>query len=255
MLGQIRKIQHIQLCQSEDIEASDKFTGFSELSFIPEALPDLDFDALDTRSNLLGKQFSYPILITGMTGGVDLGTQINERLAAVAAHWGIPMGVGSQRVALDNPEYASIFAVKKSQPSVFLIGNLGIAQLRCHDYLDRCRRAVDMIEADALAIHVNILQELIQVEGDRHFKGLTERLQKLASSLAVPVIVKEVGAGMSAQTAQRLIDYGVQAIDIGGKGGTSWAFIEGMRSSKASSTYQLGSELERLGHANRLQPP
>ncbi|NRA66588.1 MAG: type 2 isopentenyl-diphosphate Delta-isomerase [Pseudobacteriovorax sp.] len=231
LLGQIRKNQHIEICQHDDVESSDKYTGFQDIQFTPEALPELDINQLDTASSLLGRRFDFPILITGMTGGVDKGTLINSRLAALAAEYNIPMGVGSQRIALDNPDYANIFHVKRQHPGIFLMGNLGFAQLRAANYLDLCQRAVDMIEADALAIHLNVIQEAIQVEGDRSFLGALDRLAKLCEELSVPVIVKEVGSGISANTARRLFEVGVSVIDVGGRGGTSWGYIEGLRSS------------------------
>jgi isopentenyl-diphosphate delta-isomerase len=140
------------------------------------------------------------------------------------------MGVGSQRIALEKSEYASIFRVKPFAPKVFLIGNIGMAQLLNSDALDQCQRAVDMIEADALAIHFNLVQEFIQVEGDRRFKGLLNQLEHICQKLSVPVVAKEVGCGMDARSAQRLRELGISAIDIGGRGGTSWALIEGLRS-------------------------
>lgn len=232
LLHLVRKGQHIHICATMDVEASDRYTGFSDLTLVPQALPELAWGELDTRARFLGRDFPYPLLITGMTGGIERGAEINRRLAAAAARFGIPMGVGSQRLALENPEHAEIFAVKRAAPSVFLIGNLGFAQLRGRPVdaaVDDCKRAVAMIEADALAIHVNVLQEVVQVEGDRDFRGAYDMLTALARQLEVPLVVKEVGSGIDAATALRLVDCGVAAIDIGGKGGTSWSFIEGAR--------------------------
>ena len=130
LLGQLRKDQHIEICNNLDVESSDKFTGFSKVSFMPEAWPDLDFDTVDTDVSFLGRTFSHPILITGMTGGVNKGEQINRNLALMAQKYNIPMGVGSQRIAVENPEYNDIFNVKKFAKDIFLIGNIGFAQLR-----------------------------------------------------------------------------------------------------------------------------
>lgn len=246
MLGQIRKDQHIEICRSQDVEASDRYTGFQELSFIPEALPLFDHAELDTSVAFLGRRFALPILITGMTGGIQKGAEINRRLALAAQKFGIPMGVGSQRIALDNAEYAPIFSVKDTAPQVFLIGNIGIAQLADRDALDRCRRAVDMIQANALAIHFNVVQEHIQVEGDRDLAGIMGRLETICSKLDVPVIAKEVGSGISPSSAVMLAECGVSAIDIGGAGGTSWAHIEGLRSS-SDLVSQLGSTFRNWG--------
>ncbi|WP_234996086.1 type 2 isopentenyl-diphosphate Delta-isomerase [Pseudobacteriovorax antillogorgiicola] len=246
LLGQVRKDQHIEICRDQDVEASDRFTGFQRVQFIPEALPELSFDDLNTEQSFLGTCFDYPILITGMTGGVDKGTEINRRLALAAEAYNIPMGVGSQRVALDNPEYAPIFDVKKYAPNLFVIGNLGFAQLKQDNYLDLCRRAVDMVSADALAIHVNVLQEAIQMEGDRDFTDILKRLETVCQSLSTPIVIKEVGSGISSNTAQKLLETGIAAIDVGGRGGTSWGYIEGLRSS-SSETMELAETFRNWG--------
>lgn len=229
LLALVRKGQHIQICETMDVEAADRFTGFSDVLLRPRALPELAWDELDTSRSFLGRRFPLPLLITGMTGGLARGADINARLAAAAQEFGLPMGVGSQRIALEHPEHARIFTVKKAAPKVFLIGNLGISQLRAGKVLDDCKRAVDMIDADALAIHVNVLQEVIQVEGDRDFRRLLAHVGEAASRLGVPVLVKEVGCGVDVDSAVHLYEAGVRALDVGGKGGTSWSFIEGVR--------------------------
>ncbi len=229
LLNLVRKGQHIALCESTDVEATDRYTGFSDLTLRPVALPDLAWHELDTSRKFLGYTAALPLLVTGMTGGLERGAEINRRLAKAAEAFGIPMGVGSQRVALENPEHAAIFAVKQYAPRLFLIANIGISQLRSKAALDDCRRAVEMIDADALAVHVNVLQEVIQVEGDRDFRGVIDQLAAVTAKLGVPVMVKEVGCGIDPTTGRRLAAAGVQAIDCGGKGGTSWGFIEGLR--------------------------
>lgn len=241
MLDQIatRKQDHIALCANQDVEGSTKETGFASFRFMPRSLPELDWSDVQTARPFLGRTFASPILITGMTGGIAQGASINRRLAAIASHANIPMGVGSQRIGLDSPEHAKIFAVKDAAPDVFLIGNLGAAQLRGKDAYDLCARAVEMIDADALAIHVNVLQELIQDEGDRNFKGLTESILNIADRISVPVIVKEVGVGLDPQSVARLASGKVAALDVGGRGGTSWSHIEGLRSSQ-KDTQHLG---------------
>lgn len=246
LLGQIRKDQHIEICRSQDVEADDRFTGFQDLSFLPEALPLFDHSEIDTTVRFLKRSFALPILITGMTGGIAKGAEINRRLALAAQKFNIPMGVGSQRIALDNTDYAAIFSVKDHAPDVFLIGNIGIAQLADRDALDRCQRAVDMIKADALAIHFNVVQEHIQVEGDRDLAGIMKSLERICQKLSVPVIAKEVGSGISPESARMLAHSGVAAIDIGGAGGTSWAHIEGLRSS-SELVSQLGSTFRNWG--------
>jgi isopentenyl-diphosphate delta-isomerase len=238
-MGLVRKGQHIAICATMDVEASDRYTGFNDVTLRPMALPELAWNDLDTNVSFLGRRFPLPLLITGMTGGLSQGAEINRRLARVAQHYGIPMGVGSQRVALENPDHAAIFAVKSFAPDVFLIGNVGISQIRSDDAVEKCRRAIDMIRADALAIHVNVLQEVVQVEGDKDFRNIFDSINRVVRSLDVPVLVKEVGCGIDVETARRLVETGVAAIDCGGKGGTSWSLIEGARA-KSQVTQQVG---------------
>lgn len=246
VLAQLRKDQHIEICLTKDVESSDKFTGFSKLQFIPTTIPELSFEDIDISQDFLHATFDAPILITGMTGGIERGQEINEALAYGADTLGIPMGVGSQRVALDNPDATAVFALKRKFPQLFLIGNLGASQLLNDDYLDHCQAAIDMIEADVLAIHINVLQESIQMEGDRHFRGIYDRLEQVVRCASVPVMVKEVGAGVDPATFQRLKNLGVAAIDIGGRGGTSWGYIEGLRSGDAYSM-QLADDFRDWG--------
>lgn len=231
ILHALRKSQHIELCATTDVEHTHKNNGFADIELPVVALPEISWDDVSTDARFMDHSFNAPILITGMTGGVAQGTIINERLARCASTHKIPMGVGSQRMALENPEHAGIFRLKHKFPDLFLIGNLGIGQLQDAHYLDLCKRAVDMIDANALAIHVNVLQELIQVEGDRDFRGLIDKIAHVQETVGVPVLVKEVGAGMDINTARKLWDRGIRYFDIGGAGGTSWAHIEGLRSS------------------------
>ena len=244
--GRLRKEQHIAICQTTDVEASDRFTGFAELSFTPVALPELNYDEISTTSQFLDRSFALPILITGMTGGTPQGSEINRRLAHAASSMGIPMGVGSQRVALESPELKETFDLKREFPELFLIGNIGCSQLTQTNALDRCRAAVEMIGADALAIHVNVLQECIQIEGDRSFRSLFDTIGTIQAKLSVPIIVKEVGVGIDPATALRLHQIGIKALDIGGKGGTSWAFIEGQRTS-SQATRMLADSFRDFG--------
>lgn len=230
-LHTLRKSQHLEICARQDVEHSNRQNGFADINLPVVSLPERSWEDLDTTTTFLGRSFGAPILITGMTGGVTQGTIINERLAEAATTFNIPMGVGSQRMALENEAHADIFRVKRKFPKLFLIGNIGIGQLREKNFLELCERAVDMISADALAIHVNVLQELIQVEGDRDFRGVIDKIGKIKSKLNVPLIVKEVGVGLDVTTGKRLSEVGVSYFDVGGSGGTSWAHIEGIRSS------------------------
>lgn len=220
-----RKEQHIDLCATQDVEATDRGTGFERLCFCPRTLPELDWQELDTRTKLLGRTFAAPFVISGMTFGVERSEVINHNLARCAAHHNIPMGVGSQRIALEHPDIAQQNNPRRHAPDIFLLANLGISHLQ----RDLCLRAVEMIEANALAIHLNVMQELMQPEGSRSFRGVLQKLNDLAKNFPVPIIVKEVGFGIDVQTATRLFESGVTALDVGGKGGTSWSWIEGLR--------------------------
>ena len=193
---QERKSSHIRLCQDSDVEAKDRFTGFSDFHFTPEALPELNSEEVDTSAKFLGTKFSAPILISAMTGGVQKGESVNRVLAKVAQSVGIPMGLGSQRMAIDTPEFEKHFILKDEFPQLFLMGNVGFTQLLREDYLDFCNRAVEMVQANALVIHLNAIQECIQPEGNRNFKGILQRIGLVAKNLAVPVVVKEVGSGI-----------------------------------------------------------
>ncbi len=237
-----RKEQHIDLCASQDVEATDGGTGFAQLSFCPRTLPELDWHELDTRATLCGRSFAAPFIISGMTFGVERGAIINRNLARCAAHHNIPMGVGSQRIALENPELGRTNNPRLHAPDIFLLANLGISHLQ----RDLCMRAVEMIEADALAIHLNVMQELIQPEGSRNFRGVLQQLSELAQNFPVPIIVKEVGFGIDVQTATRLFENGVAALDVGGQGGTSWSWVEGLRSAD-DETRQLARAFRNWG--------
>lgn len=243
LIHQVRKEQHIHICATEDVEATKRDHGFDHVTLPHVALPELSWQDIETRRSFLGAAFGAPILITGMTGGIEKAAMINERLAAAAMKFQIPMGVGSQRLALENPEHAGIFQLKEKFPTLFLIANVGIAQILHDDWQRYCEAAINMIQADALAIHVNVLQELVQVEGDRNFRGVIRRIGEIVRAIKIPVLIKEVGAGLDAKSIQALFNVGVRAFDLGGRGGTSWAFIEGKRS--------LNPEIQRLGHLFR----
>jgi isopentenyl-diphosphate Delta-isomerase len=182
---------------------------------------------------LLGKQLGAPILISSMTGGTAQAREINYRLAEVAQTYKLAMGVGSQRVAIESPDVADTFQVRKIAPDILLLANLGAVQLNYKYGIDQCRRAVDLLEADALILHLNPLQECIQPQGDTNFKGLLDRIAMVCDRLPVPVIVKEVGNGISAPMAKQLIAAGVGGIDVAGAGGTSWAKVESERAQTA----------------------
>jgi isopentenyl-diphosphate Delta-isomerase len=184
--------------------------------------------------------------VSSMTGGTELARGINVRLAKVAQHYNIPMGVGSQRIALEQPNLSNTFAVRAFAPDILLMANLGAVQLNYGCGVDECRRIVDTLEANALILHLNPLQECVQSGGDRNFHGLLSKITALCRQLSIPVIAKEVGNGISGQMAQRLIEAGIAAIDVAGAGGTSWAKVEGERATDAQQRH-LGETFAEWG--------
>lgn len=222
-----RKLDHLRICCDEQVETGDP--GFGDVFLVHNALPECDMDRVSTAARFLGHEFGAPLLIAAMTGGHPEATAINARLAAAAERFGLGIGVGSQRAALEDPGLIRSYrVVREAAPSAFVIGNLGVVQLRDHGtaWADR---AVEMIDADALAIHLNLLQEAIQPEGDRDATGCLDAIERLCEHAPYPVIVKETGNGISVEVARRLFGAGVAAIDTGGFGGTSWAVIEAIR--------------------------
>jgi isopentenyl-diphosphate Delta-isomerase len=228
-----RKLDHVRICLEESIERG--FSGFEDVRLIHNALPECDLDKVDTRTQFLGSWFKSPLFIAAMTGGHCDTRVVNARLAKAANHFGIGMGVGSQRAALENPDLEGTFSVVRDEaPDAFLVANLGIVQLRDHG-IEWAERAVSMIDADAIAIHLNFLQEAIQPEGDHDAAGCLASVRNLCEDFKYPVIIKETGSGISAQAAQAVFGAGVKAIDIGGWGGTSWAAIESIRADESPS--------------------
>jgi isopentenyl-diphosphate delta-isomerase len=220
-----RKADHIKINLEKDVRSA-LTSGLEKYHFVHEALPELDLDQVNTSLSLFGKRLAAPILISSMTGGTADAEIINLRLAEAAQSLGIAMGVGSQRAAIEHPEQASTFQVRRAAPDILLFANLGAVQLNYGYGLDQCRRAVDMIEADALILHLNPLQEAVQDAGDVDFSGLAKKIEQVCKQIEVPVIAKEVGWGISERTARLLADCGVSAIDVAGAGGTSWSQVE-----------------------------
>jgi isopentenyl-diphosphate Delta-isomerase len=229
---QRRKREHLELCLDTPSIQTPGGTGLDRYAFVHNALPETDIDEIDLGTSFLGKRLKAPILISSMTGGFDLARKINRNLAAAAQRLGIAMGVGSQRVALEMPDAADSFKVRDVAPDILLLANLGAVQLNYGYGIDECRRAVAMIGADGLVLHLNVLQEAVQPEGNRNFKGLTRRIAEVCRALSAPVVAKEVGFGVSADAARRLAEAGVAAIDVAGRGGTSWYAVEAKRSAK-----------------------
>lgn len=204
--------------------------GLERFRFVPEALPDCDFAAVSTQCEFLGHRLDAPLLIASMTGGPQEGERINRHLAQAARQLNVAMGVGSQRVMFERVDARQSFlAVREEAPDILLFGNLGAVQLNAGFGERELRQARDWLNADGVFLHLNVLQELIQIEGDTNFQGLLERVSRLTAALDFPILVKEVGCGVSPETALRLAAAGVAAIDVAGAGGTSWAKIEGLR--------------------------
>lgn len=228
-----RKADHIRINLEEDVR-SGLTTGLERFRFIHQAVPELNLSEVDTQVEWFGKRLSAPLLISSMTGGTGNAGPINRQLAAAAQTMRIAMGVGSQRAALESAELAATFRVRSLAPDILLFANLGAVQLNYGYGPDECRRAVEMIEADALILHLNALQEAVQPEGDTNFAGLLSKIEAVCRALPVPVIAKEVGWGISEQAARRLAAVGVAAIDVAGAGGTSWSQVEMYRANTES---------------------
>jgi isopentenyl-diphosphate Delta-isomerase len=226
-LGRDRKAEHIRLALEQRMQLGVNY--FDEYHFEHAALPEIDFDDIDIGVDFLGRRLAAPLLVSSMTGGTEAAGLINRNLAAGAERTGIAVGVGSQRKALEDPAKADTFKVREVAPSVPLLANLGAVQLNYGLGARECLQAVEMIGADALILHLNPLQEAIQPEGQRNFAGLVPKIGEVVRALPVPIVVKEIGCGISAATARALAGQGIRIIDTAGVGGTSWARIEAER--------------------------
>jgi isopentenyl-diphosphate delta-isomerase len=241
-----RKSDHIKINLEQDVR-SGLTSGLERYQFIHEALPELELEAVDTSLALFGKKLAAPILISSMTGGTQDAGKINRRLAEAAQECCAAMSVGSQRAALEDPQQIPSYAItRKVAPNILLFANLGAVQLNYGYGLDDCRRAVDMLQADALFLHLNPLQEAVQTGGDTNFAGLAKKIEGISTKLEVPVIVKEVGWGISEKTAQMLAECGVAAVDVAGAGGTSWSQVE-MHRAPDDFTRQLAATFVSWG--------
>jgi isopentenyl-diphosphate Delta-isomerase len=223
-----RKADHLRICLEEDVQFSAS-SGLEKYRFTHRCLPEIDYADLDIRTTFLGKSLGAPLLISSMTGGTAQAQQINQRLAIVAQTYGLAMGVGSQRVAIEQAHTAPTFQVRSIAPDILLFANLGAVQLNYGYGAEQCQKAVDLLQADALILHINPLQECIQPQGDLNFSGLLAKIAVVCEKITVPVIAKEVGNGISAAMAKQLMNAGVQAIDVAGAGGTSWSLVESQR--------------------------
>lgn len=221
-----RKVDHIRINLEKDVQFPNLTTGLENYRFIHNALPELDLSEIDTSVTIFGKKLSSPLFISSMTGGTGLAKKINENLALAAQKHNIAMGLGSQRAAVEDSLLADSYTIRNIAPDALLFANIGAVQFNYGYGVEQCQRAVDMVDADALILHLNVLQEAVQPEGDTNFRDLIRKIEAVVREINVPVIIKEVGWGFSEETARILQDIGVSAIDVAGAGGTSWSIVE-----------------------------
>ena len=225
-----RKKDGIDIPLQKNVQARTTSTYLEHVKLVHNALPEIDYDDIDLSTTFLGRRFSAPLIIDSMTGGTDEATVINGRLGELAEKYGFGMGLGSQRAGLKSEELASTYAIaRKNAPNAFLIANIGGAQLAKGLTVDDAKKIVKMIRANALVVHLNPLQELVQPEGEPKYAGVLARISELVKNMDIPVIVKEVGAGISREVAIKLEMAGVSAVNVAGAGGTSWAGVEKVR--------------------------
>jgi isopentenyl-diphosphate delta-isomerase len=236
-----RKAEHIKICLDEKAQARKATAGFEDAQFIHRALPEVDKQKIDLSTTVFGHKFSAPLIVGAMTGGTAEATRINAAIAEAVERLHLGMGVGSQRAAIEDSKLEKTFVIaRKKAPTAFLIANIGGVQLVHGCGVKEVKKAVEMIDADAVAVHLNALHEAVQPEGQTTFKGVLAKIGEIAGELDKPVIVKETGAGIAAEDAKRLEAAGVKAIDVGGTGGTSFAAVEYYRSEAKSVQHFLG---------------
>lgn len=238
-----RKKEHLDISLSEDAAFVKKMNGFDKYDFLHSAVSEVEIDKIDMTANFLGRKIAYPFFISCMTGGTIEAGNVNEKLAIAAEELNIPVGIGSQRQALENKEHHNTFEVlKEKAPSVPKLGNIGAAQVVALKDVSAINFLIEQIEAAAFVIHLNPLQELMQEEGEPHFAGLLKKIEQLTNSIDIPVVVKEVGAGIEKSSAEQLLNAGVKGIDVAGAGGTSWSKIELIRRKKELSNKEIFAE-------------
>jgi len=226
-----RKKEHVDLCVGDDVTFRGKTTGLERFELVHNALPELDLTDVDTTVEFLGKSCRFPFIINSMTGGYEEAERINRELAEACEETGVAMGLGSQRQALESDRFHDSWrSARKGAPSIPMFGNIGAPEIAGLRSTDGLRRLIDLIEADGLAVHLNPLQELMQPEGTPAFRGVLSGIETLVREMPVPVLIKEVGAGLSSDVVRRLIEAGVRHVDVSGAGGTSWSGVELLRS-------------------------
>jgi isopentenyl-diphosphate delta-isomerase len=241
-----RKAEHLNINLQKDVSFPRLTTGLEQYRFVHNALPEIAWDEVRLTTTFLGKELQTPLLISSMTGGTVQARRINHQLAQGAQVAGIAMGLGSLRAALEEPHLADTFRVRHRAPDVLLLANLGAAQLNTGFGPGECQHAVDLTDADALILHLNPLQEALQADGDTNWHGLLAKIEAVCHELRVPVVVKEIGWGISARIARQLVDAGVSAIDVAGAGGTSWSQVE-MHRAPTERLRRVGAEFADWG--------
>jgi isopentenyl-diphosphate delta-isomerase len=224
-----RKRDHLKICLEEDVEARGASTGLDRYLLMHCALPEMALQDVRLSTRLFGKDLAAPFLISAMTGGADIAEKVNKNLAAAAQKHHVAMGVGSQRAAIEEKQWEYTYQVRDVAPDILLFANLGAVQLNYGYGPKECKRAVEMIGADALVLHLNALQECLQPQGNTNFRGVLAKIGEVCAALDVPVIAKEVGWGFSEEVAAKLCEVGVAGLDVAGAGGTSWSLVEGYR--------------------------
>lgn len=239
-----RKIDHIRISLNRNVQTREATTGFEDVYLVHRALPEIDKQKIDLSITVFNHKFAAPLIVGAITGGAPESTEINAAVAEAVEELGLGMGVGSQRVAIEDKKLEGTFAIaRKKAPTAFIIANIGGVQL-VHGYgKNEIKKAIEMVDADAIAIHLNPLQEAVQPEGQTNFKGILEKIGEIAKDLDKPVIVKETGAGIAAEEAKRLDSVGVKGIDVSGLGGTSFAAVEYYRAKRKGNSFQ-----RRLGY-------
>jgi isopentenyl-diphosphate delta-isomerase len=233
-----RKKEHLDLSLNSEVSFKTKSNGFDYYDFIHDAATEVELEKISFKTKLFKKKINYPFIISCMTGGTTEAENINAQLAIAAEELKIPIGVGSQRQALENKNHRITYSViRKNAKSVPVLGNLGAAELVKLKSIDQIKMLIDLVEADAFVIHLNPLQELLQKEGNPNFKGLIKSLRRMIREIKIPVLVKEIGSGISSEVAKRLLETGVKGIDVAGSGGTSWAGIEILRNKSSADDY------------------
>jgi isopentenyl-diphosphate delta-isomerase len=234
-----RKADHIRISLNQNVQARRATTGFEDIHFVHKALPEINKQKIDLSTTIFNHKFAAPLIVGAITGGTPEATKINATIAEVVEELGLGMGVGSQRAAIEDKKLQKTFSItRKKAPTAFLIANIGGVQL-AHGYgLKEAKKAIEMIEADAIAIHLNPLQEAVQPEGQTNFRGVLEKIDAIARELDVPVIAKETGAGIAAEEAKKLEAAGVKGLDVSGVGGTSFAAVEYYRTKRKANIFQ-----------------